>query len=133
MAINKEIIQEAGLNTSYHRILDIDINYILNQCILSIENYVSYEYRDKAKKKTEVQNSINSLMEQLNKTTDSTLIESLQEKIINLQESNKELLENDFAASIEKVTLDFIPENCTIEGFYHELMKMDKYKDSTLI
>lgn len=133
MALSKKIIKDSGLSVSYFRILNIEVDYVYNMSIITIEEYISEDYRNKAKKKAELLNTITELEQQSNATKDSKLKESLMEKISIIQNSNKELLANNFSTGINKIELDYIPEDLSISNFYNIIKELDLYKDSKSI
>ena len=45
MALGKTIIEKSDLETSYHRIVNISMNVNTNESIVTLERYVSKEYR----------------------------------------------------------------------------------------
>lgn len=133
MALNKKIVKDSGLSVSYFRILNIEINYVYDISTITIEEYISEDYRNKAKKKAELLNTIAELEQQSNTTKDFKLKESLIEKINTIYNSNKELLANNYSTGINKVELDYVPEDLSISNFYNIIKNLDLYKDSKFI
>ena len=58
---------------------------------------------------------------------------ALREKINQAYDTNQELLANDYYTGYEVVTLDFIPEDTSYQGFYNEIKKLDTYKNAKLV
>lgn len=133
MALDKKIVKDSGLSVSYFRILNIEVNYVYDISTITIEEYISEDYRNKAKKKAELLNTIVELEQQSNTTKDFKLKESLIEKINTIHNSNKELLANNYSTGINKVELDYIPEDLSISNFYNIIKNLDLYKDSKFI
>lgn len=133
MALNKKIVKDSGLSVSYFRILNIEVNYVYDISTITIEEYISEDYRNKAKKKAELLNTIAELEQQSNTTKDFKLKESLIEKINTIHNSNKELLANNYSTGINKVELDYVPEDLSISNFYNIIKNLDLYKDSKFI
>lgn len=133
MALNKKIVKDSGLSVSYFRILNIEVNYVYDISTITIEEYISEDYRNKAKKKAELLNTIAELEQQSNTTKDFKLKESLIEKINTIYNSNKELLANNYSTGINKVELDYVPEDLSISNFYNIIKNLDLYKDSKFI
>lgn len=133
MALNKKIVKDSGLSVSYFRILNIEVNYVYDISTITIEEYISEDYRNKAKKKAELLNTIAELEQQSNTTKDFKLKESLIEKINTIYNSNKELLANNYSTGINKVELDYIPEDLSISNFYNIIKNLDLYEDSKFI
>ena len=100
MALDKKIVKDSGLSVSYFRILNIEVNYVYDISTITIEEYISEDYRNKAKKKAELLNTIAELEQQSNTTKDFKLKESLIEKINTIYNSNKELLANNYSTGI---------------------------------
>lgn len=133
MALNKKIVKDSGLSVSYFRILNIEVNYVYDISTITIEEYISEDYRNKAKKKAELLNTIAELEQQSNTTKDFKLKESLIEKINTIYNSNKELLANNYSTGINKVELDYVPEDLSISNFYNIIKNLDLYEDSKFI
>lgn len=133
MALDKKIVKDSGLSVSYFRILNIEVNYVYDISTITIEEYISEDYRNKAKKKAELLNTIAELEQQSNTTKDFKLKESLIEKINTIYNSNKELLANNYSTGINKVELDYIPEDLSISNFYNIIKNLDLYEDSKFI
>ena len=70
MALDKKIVKDSGLSVSYFRILNIEVNYVYDISTITIEEYISEDYRNKAKKKAELLNTIAELEQQSNTTKD---------------------------------------------------------------
>lgn len=133
MALDKKIVKDSGLSVSYFRILNIEVNYVYDISTITIEEYISEDYRNKAKKKAELLNTIAELEQQSNTTKDFKLKESLIEKINTIYNSNKELLANNYSTGINKVELDYVPEDLSISNFYNIIKNLDLYEDSKFI
>lgn len=134
MAMNKEVIEDTGLKTMYHRISKINVDFKNNKAVIEVDNYVSKDYRDKAKKQQDIKFKIDTLIREYEDTqNNNALALSLQEKIQNLQNLNKDLLESEYSAGTTSIELDSLPEDMSYTGFYNELKKLDTYKDAELI
>ena len=133
MALNKEITKESGLTTKYHRIAGVAINYNQNQSIITVEDYISEDYRNKAKKIIEVKQQISDLFVKLENADNDELVLALTNKIQQTQIANAELLNKNYAVSTKDICLDYIPESTTYVGFYEELKKLEEYKDADFI
>lgn len=130
MAISKEVTKESGLITKYHRILKIAINYNKNQSIITLEDYISEDYREKAKLADEVRRQIKDLYLELDIADNDEIVLALTNKIQEAQFANAELLNTDYSISRREISLDYIPEDITFRGFYDELTKLEEFKDS---
>ena len=134
MAMNKEVIEDTGLKTMYHRISKINVDFKNNKAVIEVDNYVSKDYRDKAKKQQDIKFKIDTLIREYEDTqNNNALALSLQEKIQNLQNLNKDLLGSEYSAGTTSIELDSLPEDMSYTGFYNELKKLDTYKDAELI
>lgn len=134
MAMNKEVIEDTGLKTTYHRISKINVDFKNNKAVIEVDNYVSKDYRDKAKKQQDIKFKIDTLIREYEDTqNNNALALSLQEKIQNLQNLNKDLLESEYSAGTTSIELESLPEDMSYTGFYNELKKLDTYKDAELI
>lgn len=133
MALNKKIIKDSGLETNYHRITNITINPIYKQCVVSIEEYVSEDMRNKSKQAEDLKNKLSELSFKIENATDNKIKEALINKVNELTKDKSDLLETNFSTGIDKIVLDYIPEDTTYEGFYNEIKKLDKYKNAKLI
>jgi len=130
MAISKEVTKESGLITKYHRIVKVAINYNKNQSIVTLEDYISEDYRNKAKLADETRAKIQDLYTKLETTTEDEVVLALTNKIQEAQFANAELLNTDYSISRREISLDYIPEDTTFRGFYDELIKLEEFKDS---
>ena len=133
MALSKDIEKPSGLVINYIRIAKIAINYKLNQSIITVEEYISEEHRNLAKKQIEIRNSLNELFTQLESNKSPELQTAITIKISNLQSTYKDFLNKNFAVSTKDISLDYIPEDTTYNGFYNELKKLEDLKDAELI
>ena len=133
MAMNKEITKDSGLTTNYHRISKIEINFISRYCNVIIENYVSEEYRNKAKEADDLRKKLMNLQYQIDNNTDTNLTNALNEKYALLLNNNQELLNTDYAVDTNTITLDYIPQDTSYKGFYEEIKKLNTYKYADLI
>lgn len=133
MALSKDIKKLSGLTVNYLRIAKIAINYNLNQSIITVEEYISEDYRNKARKQEEDRRGLNELFAQLEKAKDFEIQKALTQKIQKLQLMTKDTLDKNYAVSTRDISLDYIPENTTYEGFYNELKKLEDLKDAGMI
>lgn len=130
MAMKKEILKESGLTASYHKIKNIAINEMKEQCIITLEEYIDETYRDKAKEVKETLDAIDEIYHQIYSVKDEAIVNALLEKVGTLQARSEELVESKYYIGENVVTLDYIPEDTTVTGFYNELKKIDRYADS---
>ena len=133
MAMNKEITKDSGLTVTYHRISKIEINYIAKYCNITIEEYVSEDFRNKAKQADELRKQLINLQYQISNTSDKSIIDALNSKYSMLLNNNKELLDSNFAAGENIITIDYIPEDTSYNGFYEILKQMEPYTNADLI
>ena len=133
MAFKIDVTKKSGLKISYIKIAKISINYVLKQSIITLEEYISEEFRNKAKEQIELKNKLNELQNQLSTASDTILYQALLTKINYLQESNKELLNSNYSVGIKEVSLNFIPEDTSVKGYYNELKKIDDFKEADMI
>lgn len=119
-----------GVNTKYHKISDIEINVIENKCIITLEDYMTEDYRKKAKEQEEIKNSISKLIEQANNSNKKDISDGLLLKANKLQENNSDLLDKNYIAGRINIVLDYIPEILTLESFYKELAKLEDFKEA---
>lgn len=129
MAISKDITKESGLITNYHRIVKIAINFNKNQSIITLEDYISEDFRNKAKLADEVKSKIQDLYARLETETNDEVVLALTNKIQEAQFANAELLNTNYSISRREISLDYIPEDTTFSGFYEEIKKMEEFKD----
>lgn len=128
MAMKKEITKDSGLKATYHRIKSIVINELKEQCIITIEEYTDETYREKAKEIDTTRTAIEDIYSQISKTKDTAIANALTEKAETLAKK----IENpaDYYLGETTVTLDYIPEDTTVAGFYTELKRIEQYSDS---
>lgn len=119
-----------GVNTKYHKISDVEINVIENKCIITLEDYMTEDYRKKAKEQEEIKNSISKLIEQANNSNKKDISDGLLLKANKLQENNSDLLDKNYIAGRINIVLDYIPEILTLESFYKELAKLEDFKEA---
>ena len=109
-------------------------------CLLSIICFISVNTNVKALSAT-IDVSCPSTATSLEEITctvyinakDFKLKESLIEKINTIHNSNKELLANNYSTGINKVELDYVPEDLSISNFYNIIKNLDLYEDSKFI
>lgn len=130
MAFGIKRIALTGVNTKYHKISDIEINVIENKCIITLEDYMTEDYRKKAKEQEEIKNSISKLIEQANNSNKKDISDGLLLKANKLQENNSDLLDKNYIAGRINIVLDYIPEILTLESFYKELAKLEDFKEA---
>ena len=130
MAFGIKRIALTGVNTKYHKISDIEINVIENKCIITLEDYMTEDYRKKAKEQEEIKNSISKLIEQANNSNKKDISDGLLPKANKLQENNSDLLDKNYIAGRINIVLDYIPEILTLESFYKELAKLEEFKEA---
>ena len=133
MAFKIDVTKKSGLKISYIKIAKISINYVLKQSIITLEEYISEEFRNKAKEQIELKNKLNELQNQISTASDTKLYQALLTKINYLQESNKELLNSNYSVGIKEVSLNFIQEDTSVKGYYNELKKIDDFKEADMI
>ena len=130
MAFGIKRIALTGVNTKYHKISDIEINVIENKCTITLEDYMTEDYRKKAKEQEEIKNSISKLIEQANNSNKKDISDGLLLKANKLQENNSDLLDKNYIAGRINIVLDYIPEILTLESFYKELAKLEEFKEA---
>ena len=130
MAIKKEILRDSGITTTYHRIKAIVINENLNQCLVTLEEYLDEEHRNTAKDVNNIKNQINELYHKAEHTKDEDTSKALIEKATVLQNSNLDNFKAKFFVKETNIALDYIPEDRTVSGFYNELKKLPEYTNS---
>lgn len=133
MALNKKITADSGLATKYHKISNVLIDFVNNSCVISIDSYVTEDYRNKAKQAATVRKSITDLDKQIENANDIKLKEALVEKANQLYIDNEKLLSEEYLASTDNIILDYIPKALTYESFYNEIKKLETFKDAELI
>lgn len=129
MAINKRLSRDIGVTTEYHRIKSVTINYVVNQCIIILEEYLNKEFRDKAKNIESVKLKIDDYIKKSN-IEDEALKKSFIEKAEILRSKNEDDLNAKFFVKETSIILDYIPEDLTIGGIYKELTKLEEYSNS---
>lgn len=130
MALSVDILKDSGVSSNYHRISKVAINYRLKQCIVTIETYLSEDYRNKAKQANKVKDDIKILKERAKNVKDKSIATSLNTKAINLQKNNASLLSDIYYISRDDISIDHIPEDLTLSGFYTELKKIEEFKEA---
>ncbi len=133
MALGKTIIEKSDLETSYHRIVNISMNVNTNESIVTLERYVSKEYRDKAKEQVKQKQQLDNLIAEYNHAVETNNIEvqkALLEKINQMNETVAPLLNKDYVVDTKDIILEFIPENPSYRTFYEELAKLPEFEDA---
>ena len=117
-----------GITTKYHKISSFEVDFINKKCIVTLDDYLTEDYRNKAKEQEALMDSIAKLLIQAN-TSNKDTSNALLLKATKLQEDNKELLDKNFVADKTTIILDYIPEKLTLESFYNELAKLEEFKN----
>lgn len=130
MALKIKKTETSGLVTEYHRISNILVNHQLNQCIITLEHYVSSNQRAKLKEADTINSNINTLMTQIDSVKNPDIEKALQEKIVTTQLQNKDILNKDYIAFIDRISFNTIPEIETYSAYYDLLKTLDVYKDA---
>lgn len=124
MAIHKLIEDEKGIHTSYHRIREIEIDYIRNQYHIYIESYTNEEYR-----KLEKIESKNQELEKEKVINSIDILEEEKEIIIRNFENKQP---NTKSLKINKYTLEL--QDLIRETIYKEIIKtIPEFKEAKKI
>ena len=132
MALEKEIILENGIKANYHRIKEVQIDFIKENIIVLVDSYVNSNIRENQKNIKKLEESIVSYTEKYEKAyqnNDDALMKSLEDKLNTMSLTyNKEILKN-FVANQATINLEhFDDTNLSISNFYKLISKLDNYK-----
>lgn len=133
MALKKDLSNVNGINTTYHRINAIEIDYDKNVCTLKISNYTDKNYRNEEKKfEEDYENSKERFFELHNKFINGTLTDNEKEEYaktdISLIENNKMNFESRIVDNIKiDLNLDFDIR----DKLYQLLKKTETFINST--
>lgn len=132
MALEKEIILENGIKANYHRIKEVQIDFIKESIIVLVDSYVNSNIRENQKNIKKLEESIVSYAEKYEKAyqnNDDALMKSLEDKLNTMSLTyNKEILKN-FVANQATINLEhFDDTNLSISNFYKLISKLDNYK-----
>ena len=132
MALEKEIILENGIKANYHRIKEVQIDFIKENIIVLVDSYVNSNIRENQKNIKKLEESVVSYAEKYEKAyqnNDDALMKSLEDKLNTMSLTyNKETLKN-FVANQATINLEhFDDTNLSISNFYKLISKLDNYK-----
>ena len=132
MALEKEIILENGIKANYHRIKEVQIDFIKENITVLVDSYVNSNIRENQKNIKKLEESIVSYAEKYEKAyqnNDDALMKSLEDKLNTMSLTyNKETLKN-FVANQATINLEhFDDTNLSISNFYKLISKLDNYK-----
>lgn len=133
MALNKDILEDSGLQISYIRIKEVEILRSDKIARITLEKYISEDFRNQAKNKENLIQSIKNLKAKAESADDKDTINSLLTKAAELEVANSETLNSDYSTGIEIIDLDYIPEDLSMSGIYNELIKTDRYELASMI
>lgn len=132
MALEKEIILENGIKANYHRIKEVQIDFIKENITVLVDSYVNSNIRENQKNIKKLEESVVSYAEKYEKAyqnSDDALMKSLEDKLNTMSLTyNKEILKN-FVANQATINLEhFDDTNLSISNFYKLISKLDNYK-----
>ena len=132
MALEKEIILENGIKANYHRIKEVQIDFIKENITVLVDSYVNSNIRENQKNIKKLEESVVSYAEKYEKAyqnNDDALMKSLEDKLNTMSLTyNKEILKN-FVANQATINLEhFDDTNLSISNFYKLISKLDNYK-----
>lgn len=132
MALEKEIILENGIKANYHRIKEIQIDFVKESIIVLVDSYVNSNIRENQKNIKKLEESVVSYAEKYEKAyqnNDDALMKSLEDKLNMMSFTyNKETLKN-FVANQTTINLEYFDDtNLSISNFYKLISKLDDYK-----
>ena len=132
MALEKEIILENGIKANYHRIKEVQIDFIKENITVLVDSYVNSNIRENQKNIKKLEESVISYAEKYEKAyqnNDDALMKSLEDKLNTMSLTyNKEILKN-FVANQATINLEhFDDTNLSISNFYKLISKLDNYK-----
>lgn len=132
MALEKEIILENGIKANYHRIKEVQIDFIKENITVLVDSYVNSNIRENQKNIKKLEESVVSYAEKYEKAyqnSDDALMKSLEDKLNTMSLTyNKETLKN-FVANQASINLEhFDDTNLSISNFYKLISKLDNYK-----
>lgn len=140
MALQKDIINEKGVKTDYHRISDYQVDKDNEIIKISIKHYTNESYRDKEKETINFSNTIEEKQKRLTSLMNSNQDGKFTQDIILLTNEINEMysngnnfLENSYVyTDIEELPFE-IEESYSLENLYNKLSTLEKYKDSTRV
>lgn len=131
MALKKEIIQDNGVKTSYHKIDSIYVDTKKNEINVIINSYSTEEYRKKEKEFVSCKDEFDLLQEKLDKELfknpkDDETIKQLTEKI-----NSYVFLENkDYSIKKTELSYDFNDSEVSLTKIYEKLKKEPLFVES---
>lgn len=130
MALQKEITLDNGIVTNYHVIKEVSFNFIEQQTVIVVNNYVSSEIKSNLNRITELEEGMSSFMSQMQEAEtkgQDELEKSMRNKLHQLSHEYNSLVSKHFAADTDRILLDNIPEDISLAGIYKLLKTTDKY------
>lgn len=130
MALQKEIVLDNGIVTNYHIIKEVNINYVEQQTIIVVNNYVSKDIRENLNRIEELETGIDSFKTQMQEAEakgQDELEKSMRDKLHQLSHEYNEITSKTFEANVDRILLDNIPEDISLSAVYKLLKTTDKY------
>ena len=130
MALQKEITLDNGIVTNYHVIKSVHINYIEQQTVIVVANYVSKDIRGNLDRIKELENGMNSFMSRMQEAESKgqdELEKSMRTKLHQLSHEYNEMTSKNFEANEDRILLDNIPEDISLSAIYKLLKTTEKY------
>lgn len=128
MALEKELKEKSGVVSNYHKILNVEVNYILNECVIYVANYKDDTYREKEKNFEKLKESIKDLNDKYEAETDVDIKSALADKINEIEPNT--LVDKVFYTNIEPIHLDYIPEDLSFSNLYKILSSLEVFESS---
>lgn len=130
MALQKEIVLDNGIVTNYHIIKEVNVNYVEQQTIIVVNNYVSKDIRENLNRIEELETGIDSFKTQMQEAEakgQDELEKSMRDKLHQLSHEYNEITSKTFEANVDRILLDNIPEDISLSAVYKLLKTTDKY------
>jgi len=125
MALEKELLNESGIVSTYHRILNVEVNYVLNECVISIVNYKDESFREREKNLEKLKASVEDLNQKYESETSEEIKTALLDKIKDIKSNS---LENKiYYTNIEKIHLDYVPEDLSYSALYKIVSSLESF------
>ena len=126
MALEKDIIEESGVVSKYHKIVNFEVNFILKECVIYIADYINDTFRNKEKDLEKLKTDVDSLYSKYESETSDDIKNALLEKINSIDVEDRVYYTN-----IDTIHLDYIPEDLSYSSLYKIVGNIDKYKSSS--
>ena len=128
MALEKDIIKKSGVKSAYHKISNVEINYVLNQCAIHIKNYKDDSFREKEKDLDNLKANVDKLYSDFEKADSPEIKNALLDKINSID--YKGLEDKNYFIDEDIILLDYIPEDLSYKGIYSLISSFDLYEMS---